>query len=157
LGNFTNLRAFKIDIIEQDSEKFGIPYKKIITKQDLEQHEDKLKQAQAVIINTCYGKIIQIVSDGKGKIDKDFPYLSKDAAEFLSLFDLKLIGIDSLTVDAYKENIIHQLLFKKNPDLIILETLVNLENAPEEFTLNCAPLKIKDSDGSPVRAYAVVD
>lgn len=158
LKNFVNLKVFKIDINEYDSEKFGIPYKKVITKQDLEKYEDKLKTKKRVIINTNYGKVIQLVANGKDKeIDKDFPYLNEEAADYLSSFDLKLIGIDSVTIDAYRQNTVHQKLFKKNPNLIILETLVNLENCPEDFILNCAPLKIKQSDGSPVRAYAIVD
>ena len=158
LKNFVNIKVLKIDICGCDSEKSGIAYKKVITRQDIEGYEDKLKGKQGVVINTGYGKVIQSVANEKDKdIDEDFPYLSEEAAKYLSSFNLKLIGIDSLTVDAYRENKIHQLLFKKNPELAIVETLVNLENAPEEFTPNCAPLKIKNSDGSPVRAYAVVD
>lgn len=158
LKSFTNLNVFKIDIIEYDSEKYGIPYKRVITKQDLEQYEDQLKDKDGIIINSGYGKIILAVANEKDKkIDKEFPYLTEEAANYLCSFNLKLIGIDSVTVDEYRKNNVHQLLFKKNKDLVILETLVNLDTLPENFILNCVPLKIKNADGSPVRAYAVVE
>jgi len=158
LKNFVGLEVFKVDVREYDSEKFGIPYKREITKQDLEQYEDKIKGKEGVIINTGYGKVIQAVANDKDKkIEKDFPYLSEEAAEYLSSLDIRSIGIDSPAVDAHNEHKVHHLLFNKNPDLVIVETLVNLENCPEEFRLHCAPLKIKEGDGSPVRAYAVVD
>ena len=39
----------------------------------------------------------------------------------------------------------------------ILEMLTNLDKLPEEVTLISLPLKIREGDGSPVRAVALID
>ena len=39
----------------------------------------------------------------------------------------------------------------------ILELLTNLDKLPEKVTLISLPLKIREGDGSPVRAVALVD
>lgn len=41
-------------------------------------------------------------------------------------------------------------------DIISFERLVNTDKLPKEFLFNGVPLKIKDWDGSPVRAYAII-
>jgi arylformamidase len=42
-------------------------------------------------------------------------------------------------------------------DIMLFERLANTEDLPDEFYFYGAPLKIKDGDGSPVRAFAIVD
>lgn len=41
--------------------------------------------------------------------------------------------------------------------IVIVESLVNLTRLPDEFFLSAAPLLIAGIDGSPIRAYAIVD
>ena len=41
--------------------------------------------------------------------------------------------------------------------IISFERLANTEKLPDEFIFYGVPLKIKDGDGSPVRAFAIVD
>lgn len=41
-------------------------------------------------------------------------------------------------------------------DIMLFERLTNLDQLPKEFMFYAMPLKIKDGDGSPVRAFAVV-
>ncbi len=41
-------------------------------------------------------------------------------------------------------------------DIICFERLANTENLPKSFFFHGAPLKIKEGDGSPVRAYATI-
>lgn len=41
-------------------------------------------------------------------------------------------------------------------DIISYENLTNAEKLPQEFMFYGVPLNIKDSDGSPVRAFAVI-
>jgi kynurenine formamidase len=50
---------------------------------------------------------------------------------------------------------VHHILLSHG--LILIENLVNLESLPkQEFTFSCLPLKIKNGDGSPVRAVGIV-
>ena len=40
--------------------------------------------------------------------------------------------------------------------IIVFENLANLDRLPEEFEFYGMPLRIRDGDGSPVRAFAVI-
>lgn len=42
-------------------------------------------------------------------------------------------------------------------EIICFERLANTEKLPKNFFFHGAPLKIKNGDGSPIRAYAVID
>ena len=42
-------------------------------------------------------------------------------------------------------------------DVISFERLINTDQLPKTFVFHAAPLKIMHGDGSPVRAYAVID
>lgn len=94
---------------------------------------------------------------GKKEYFNGFPSLTIEAAKYLIKFDLKGIGIDAISIDPMEsENFdIHHILLKK--DMIIIENLKNLKYLiNENFELCIAPLKIKDLDGSPVRAFAKI-
>jgi len=41
-------------------------------------------------------------------------------------------------------------------DIILFERLANTNKLPKKFLFYGAPLKIKDGDGSPVRAFAIL-
>lgn len=42
-------------------------------------------------------------------------------------------------------------------DILLFERLANLDGLPDEFHFYAMPLPIRDGDGSPVRAFAVLD
>lgn len=42
-------------------------------------------------------------------------------------------------------------------DIISFERLVNTDTLPKEFMFHWVPLKIRNWDGSPVRAYAIIN
>ena len=42
-------------------------------------------------------------------------------------------------------------------DIISFERLTNTHKLPKKFIFHWAPLRIRDGDGSPVRAYAIID
>jgi len=85
----------------------------------------------------------------------EFPTLTTEAIEWLLNFDLKALGFDTISVDKLKSNKLpnHHLLLEK--EVLIIENMTNLEKLINtQFELNCIPLKIENSDGSPVRAFA---
>ena len=70
--------------------------------------------------------------------------------------DYKGIGFDVIGLDPIAdENLTrHKRLFE-GKDIINIENLCNLGQCGNElFWFSCFPLKIKDSDGSPIRAVA---
>ena len=86
------------------------------------------------------------------KWNSDFNSLSPELIEWLVKEKVKLIGIDTPSVDPADDKILHShnCIYKNN--LAILEGVI-LKNVEDGFyTLVALPLKIKDADAAPVRA-----
>ncbi len=129
-------------------------YLKVVEKRHLLEHENKIKDAQAILLYTGYGSVLNL---GRQFIDMEFPYLTEEAARYLAQFtNLRIIGIDSLTIDKHESQDAHKAILSKT-NIIVLETLTNLNELPEYFTLLCMPLSVKDADGAPCRAIALVE
>lgn len=81
--------------------------------------------------------------------------LKPEAAAYLAEKRIKTLGIDSLSVDAFDsiEYTAHLILLENN--IPIVEGLL-LDNIPEGlYEFSALPLKIKNGNGSPVRAILV--
>ena len=112
---------------------------------------DTIKENNILLINTSWHKNVNT-----DYYYKDFPYLSESFAYKLLDLKIKTIGIDSPSVDNINNNLIHNILFSH--DICIIEGLDNLDKVSnKEFFFSAAPLKIIGSEGSPVRAYAVIE
>lgn len=89
----------------------------------------------------------------------DFKYPSLELSERLVALKLKGIGIDVSSVDPVGADSydIHYTLL--GAGLVLVENLTNLEQLPENqvFDFACFPLHIRQADGSPVRAVAMLD
>ena len=89
---------------------------------------------------------------------KNFPTLTEEAANRLAKLNLKGIGLDTISVDPVdsQELPIHKILLSSG--LLIIENLTNLSQLPRDRTVDfiALPLKIKEADGSPIRAIAIV-
>lgn len=70
---------------------------------------------------------------------------------------IRLLGVDLPTVESVGEPFaMHRALLSK--DIIPVEGLVNLvELIDRRFLFSAAPLVLENGDGSPVRAYAIVE
>ena len=79
-----------------------------------------------------------------------------DTVEWLLDQGIFIFGVDAITVDHAKDKATHMLM-RKRPYYHI-ENLANLDKLPEDriFTFICAPLLLKDSSASPIRALALV-
>jgi arylformamidase len=82
---------------------------------------------------------------------EEYAHLTADGAEYLLEIGVRLVGIDYLSIERFDGGgEVHRLLLSHGT--LILEGL-NLNGvAPGSYELICLPLKIKDGDGSPVRA-----
>jgi arylformamidase len=84
--------------------------------------------------------------------NSEFNSFSPELLEFLSAKGVKLVGIDTPSVDPESSKALesHQVLYAKN--LSVLEGLL-LKDVPEGvYTLIALPLPIENGDASPVRA-----
>jgi arylformamidase len=85
----------------------------------------------------------------------DFAALSSEVIDFLAKNGVKLVGIDTPSIDLSDDKILqcHTAVYKNN--MAILEGIV-LDAVPAgEYQLVALPLKMKNLDASPVRAILV--
>ncbi len=118
----------------------------------LQKHVSSIRKADFVLFFTGWSRYW-----GKSEYFSNFPVLSNNAAEYLSQYNLKGIGMDTPSVDPVDDDNlkIHHILLQQN--IIIIENLTNLVAlAGEDFYFCCFPLKIENGDGSPVRATAIL-
>jgi len=95
---------------------------------------------------------------GTEKYFSNYPVLSLKAADWLSRFELKGFGLDTISADEAdsQDFSVHKALLRN--DTIIIENLTNLEKLPcSQFVFSCFPLNFEDADGSPVRAVAIIE
>ena len=93
---------------------------------------------------------------GNAAYFRDYPVLSEAAAQWLTGFDFKGIGVDAISFDSHDSSAlpIHRIFLSRN--IVLIENLVNLEKIPAgEFVFCCLPLKLAETDGAPVRAVAL--
>ena len=148
--------ACLIDLSETpEAKEFdGIKYLVEVKKEHLESFTKQISEIGAVLIRTGYDKWLEA---NKPHIPENLPYLNKEVAEFIASFNnLKVIGIDSLTVDPVGGHNSHQIL--KN--LLIVESLVHLYEIPKEaknnFDLQTSPVRIIGATGGPIIAHTFI-
>jgi len=120
--------------------------------EDLKEYEGLIESVDFLILNTGWSKYW-----GTESYFRDFPALSIEAAEWLLKYNLKGIGVDSISIDNMdsKDFPVHNMLFKQG--LVAVENLNNLEAVGNNlFIFSCMPLKYKEADGSPIRAAAII-
>ncbi|GAB2291698.1 Cyclase-like protein 2 [Dionaea muscipula] len=88
----------------------------------------------------------------KKEFDSSYTGFMKDGAQWLvDNTDIKLVGIDYLSVAAYEDLISAHLVFLESKEVILVEGL-KLDNLPAGiYGLHCLPLRLLGADGSPVR------
>jgi len=149
-------QAFLIDLAGSEGSKRhqGIRFLTNVTKAHLEPFSELLGKTSAVVVRTGYDKWIEINHQHHPEL---IPFLTRDAAEYIGSFNnIKVIGIDSLTVDAFGLQVSHQAL----KDKMIVEALVHLYEIPDgrgdRFDLQTSPIRIAGATGGPVVAYAYI-
>ena len=85
----------------------------------------------------------------------DYAYVLSEAAEAAVKLGLNMVGIDYVSIDAYGDEKYpaHHILLGGN--VLILEGLDLSAVAAGEYHYSALPLKIKNGDGSPVRAVLI--
>jgi arylformamidase len=86
-----------------------------------------------------------------GKFYEQFVYLEPDAAELLVERDVKLVGIDYLSIDKFKseKHPSHFVLLRRN--VVILEGLNLSRVKPGRYHMTALPLNLQEVDGAPTR------
>lgn len=107
--------------------------------------EDLSLEGKSLILKTSSEPSIDICDP------MDYPYLSAEAAELAVAKGVKIMGIDTFSVDPPDSADVHEILL--GASIPILENLLLDDVFPGNYLLICFPLKIIDGDGAPVRAF----
>ncbi|KAJ9159498.1 hypothetical protein P3X46_025004 [Hevea brasiliensis] len=92
----------------------------------------------------------------KPQFDTSFAGFTVDGAKWLvENTDIKLVGIDYLSVGVWSEAIPTHLIFLESREIILVEGL-KLDNVnPGIYSVHCLPLRLLGSEGSPVRCILI--
>ena len=93
---------------------------------------------------------------GQPRYYEQWPFLSTALAERLAGARLKGVGLDTPSLDDFAGHAAHDICAAAG--LVNLENLANLAALPQRgFRLLALPLKLADTEASPVRAAALLD
>jgi len=120
-----------------------------ITADDLRPYERLLTPEARILLATGWDRQF-----GTEAFFTDCPSITMDAAHYLVGRKIRLLGMD-LPTPSRQWLEFHRLLLAKESEIVLVESLANLEALPEEFTFIGLPLNIPGCDGSPIRAVAM--
>ena len=117
-----------------------------IKPEELKQY--KIRRGERILFKTKNSEH----SWNSDEFDKDFVYISKEAARYLAKIRIQTVGVDYLSVGGfYKDGLeTHQALL--GAGIWIIEGLNLSKVKAGRYQLICLPLKILNSDGAPARA-----
>lgn len=127
------------------------PARAEITEADLKPFEARLVPGARIIYETGWHR-----QYGQDDYFTDFPSLTQGAAAYLAGRRIRMLGMDTPTPsrDYYE---VHHLLQQKPAEIVIVESLANLDALPENFLFIGFPLRFEGGDGSPIRAVAGIE
>ena len=119
-----------------------------LTPADFAPYEEFLVPDAKIIYHTGWHRQF-----GQANYFTEFPSLTQDAARYLVERGIRLLGMDTPTPgnDWYE---VHHILL--GAEIVVVESLANLDQVPDEFTFIGFPLNFEGGNGSPIRAVAMV-
>ena len=138
------VRAIKVDLTYKKP-------KEAITVKDLLKYEHFIDKGLSLLLHTGWDKKMS-----QKEFFSDFPYITIELSKWFAQKKVKLLGLDLPCPNIYDWKTVHETLLGSS--VLIVEGLVNLgELGDKEFTFFAAPLKIRGRDGSPIRAFAMIN
>jgi arylformamidase len=107
--------------------------------------------AERVVLDTGWSE--RLATDEEGYFRRH-SYLHPDTARRLVAEGVRLVGIDTPSVDRVDDQAHHILL---GSDVVIVENLSNTGRLPDRVELVVAPLRLTGADGSPARVIALAE
>ena len=120
-----------------------------IREDDFKPYEHLLTEGAKIIYETGWHK-----NFGADNFFTEFPTLTLDTSKYLASKKIRMLGMDTPT-PSYDWYEVHHVLLGE--EIVIVEALANLDQAPDKFTFMGFPLNFKGRDGSPIRAVAMVE
>jgi arylformamidase len=122
-----------------------------ITVDDFLPHEHLLRPEAKILYETGWHRHF-----GRDDFFSDFPSLTQEAARYLVSRGIRLLGMDTPTPsrDWYE---VHHILLARDAEIVVVESLANLDRVPDRIRFMGFPLNFAGRDGSPIRAVADTD
>lgn len=136
-----------------------------IEAEDIRAWEEKtgemINEGDAVLLMTGFSKLWKVGDGNKDFLETGWPYITQNAAQYLTEKKIRLIGVESMDLDLIdpydlsKSEFAGHRTFLSN-DIYIVENLVNLDQiGATRCDIVATPLKIKGGTGSPIRIIAL--
>ena len=123
----------------------------VISLEDLEKHSDAIQPDAKLFIETGWGRQF-----GDACFFDRFPSLSIKAAQFLAERKIRVLGLDMPSLGKeYLE--LHHILLHPDVEVVVVESVANLDQVPDAFVWAGFPLKLLGGDGSPIRSVAIFE
>jgi arylformamidase len=150
LADGKNVESLPLSILCGKALVVDFPGVTLITDSELESAGIK-RGTERLILKTDNSRI----RDGDlGTFKKDFVALAESGAEWIVKHEIKLVGIDYLSIAPFEAPaLVHKILLSK--DVIVVERLSLASIETGEYELFCLPLLIEGCEGSPARAILV--
>ncbi|KAJ4830722.1 Cyclase-like protein 2 [Turnera subulata] len=92
----------------------------------------------------------------QNKFDKSYVGFTRDGAKWLvDNTDIKLVGIDYLSVASWTDLIPSHLEFLESREIILVEALKLDGIQPGIYSIHCLPLRLLGAEGSPIRCILI--
>ena len=150
MNNGKTVENLSLDLLVGRAYVLYLPEVSQITASVLK-HADIPPRTRRLLFKTRNSDLWQ---DGHDEFEQDFVALSVDAAEWLVNRNVRLVGIDYLSIALYNLGIpVHTILL--DAGMVIIEGLDLSRVSPGRYTLHCLPLKLGGADGAPARCVLV--
>ncbi len=124
--------------------------KELITRKEMESYDSVISRDDIIILRTDWYKKFPSHEYGY-----DNPNVSTEAVKYLVQKKIKMLAVESPTLNWEDNPDAHKILLSAG--ILLVEGLAYLDKiSTETFTFYAIPLKIKDIDGFPVRAFAEI-
>jgi arylformamidase len=132
-----------LEILFGKARVVAVPSREAVRREDLEE-VDLTNDLRVLFKTRSSGKL-------RGDFQEDFVYLDPEAARYLVDEGIKLVGIDSLSIEKFgsKDFASHHALL--GAGVVVVEGLDLSDVEPGEYDMTCLPLRIVGADASPAR------
>ena len=128
-----------------------LPPNAVLDVEQLASHSEAFQAGARVIYRTGWDRRF-----GRPEFFADYPTLTLDAARWIADRRIGLLGMDTPTPSRHWREC-HQVLMGEGVEMVLVESLANLDRLPPAFTFIGFPLNFEGRDGSPIRAVALVE
>jgi arylformamidase len=146
MGNQKTIEQISLELLVGRAYVLYLPNVEHITAQDLESAEIP-PRTRRLLFKT---RNSEYWAKGINEFQPDFAGLTADAAQYLVDRNVRLVGIDYLSIAPYKQSRpTHRILLEAG--VVIVEGLDLSKVSQGRYTITCLPLKLGGSDGAPAR------